>query len=91
MLGYICGVIFKGVLDGTKGDLCHQPEIPPPTAPPVEVPEWRRNLLTINCVSIHLAVVYCPLELAVSDLRIVQLTRCAILELELEDYSRSPR
>ena len=54
MLGYICGAIFRGVLDGTNDMLCPQPQSPPPTSPPITSPEVPRKLLSIRCVSITL-------------------------------------
>ena len=58
MLGYICGAIFRGVLDGTNGALCRQPDIPPPTVPTPRPSDVQQKLLSIRCVSNNLATAY---------------------------------
>ena len=70
MLGYICGAIFRGVLDGTNNTLCRQPLSPPPTVPkPLPLYE-QQILLSIRCVSKKLATACCVLRFVVSDVRI---------------------
>ena len=51
MLGYICGAIFRGVLDGTNDTFCLQPQIPPPNTPTPLSTEVQQTLLSIRCVS----------------------------------------
>lgn len=68
MLGYICGAIFRNVLDGNGGSiLCPRPDTPPPTVPMPKDPIVQQHLLSTRCVSIHLAIVYCALRLAISE------------------------
>ena len=68
MLGYICGAIFRGVLDGTNDPLCPQPAIPPPKTPSPKSPDVQHILLSIRCVSIHLNIVYFASIPGVSDM-----------------------
>lgn len=49
MLGYICGAIFRGVLDGTNQTLCHQPHSPPPTVPRPLPLDKQHILLATRC------------------------------------------
>ena len=67
MLGYICGAIFRGVLDGTKDLSCIQSHIPSSMVPMPRALEVQRKLLSIRCVSIHRAIVYSALVLAIFD------------------------
>lgn len=69
MLGYICDAIFRGVLDGTNGRFCHQPDIPPPTVPTPLKAEEQRTLLSIRCVSKNLSNTKCVSNPTVSDVR----------------------
>lgn len=55
MLGYLCGAIFRGVLDGTNDALCRQPDIPPSTVPTPRSSDVQQTLLSIRCVSNNLA------------------------------------
>lgn len=67
MLEYICGAIFKDVLNGTKDLSCMQSHISSPVIPISRALEMQRKLLSICCVNIHRAIVYSTLILAIFD------------------------
>ena len=64
MLGYICGAIFRSVLDGTNDTLCPQPQSPPPNTPKPLLPDVQQKLLSIRCVSSKLVTACCTMRLA---------------------------
>ena len=65
MLGYMCGAIFRGILDGTNNAQCVQPVVPPQNP----TPEQQQKLLSTRCVSTILFTACSALTSAVSDVR----------------------